>query len=52
MCATLLLTACNSIERRVDRPSKKTLESIVNPFSTKKIWGKKIADLKTEYTLN
>jgi len=52
LCATLLLTACNSIERRVDRPSKKTLESIVNPFSTKKIWGKKIADLKTEYTLN
>lgn len=51
-CLFLCLIACNSIEKKVALPNKKTLEEIVNPFQVKKILDKKIISLKLDDILN
>ena len=53
LCGSLLLlSACNSIERRLDLPNKKPLAPITNAFEIKKAWNKKIVNLKAGETLN
>ncbi len=48
----LVLTSCNTIDKRIDVLGKKNLEQIVNPFQAKKIFDKKMVTLKSDYILN
>lgn len=51
-CLLLSVTACNSIDKRVNSINKKTLEPIDNPFIAKKILDKKIINLKVDDVFN
>ena len=49
---SLVLTGCNTIERRSEFPVKKPLEIITNEFKFKKIFHKKIVNLNAEQVNN
>ena len=44
----VLITACNTIERKLEQPNKKELPQIINSFEIVKIWDKNIVNLKPE----
>jgi outer membrane protein assembly factor BamB len=51
-CCIVVLTACDSIEHRLEQPSKKELPTIVNAFELVTIWDKKVVELKSEDAFN
>jgi outer membrane protein assembly factor BamB len=48
----LLLTACNTMERKLELPNKKALLPVINAVELNKIFDSKIIDLKPEDALN